>query len=374
MSKLSGRFYILVTINRSLTAIIIFISTIFLFSTVKAATLVETVPIHFQDSFFYNKNYSGQVLSKQRSQLGFELDGLLKAILVDEGSYVKKGQPLAELDTKLLTAKLQELTSQKNDINVQLQLANLKAQRIQKLIVNNHVSQQALDEVLTDYYSLKEKIAASQKRIDDVNIRLKKSTLIAPYDGQIVNRLVDEGSVIKASQPILELLDNIHYEAHIGIPQRYEDMIKTGSNVKVTIGGKHYNGTIQAIRYDLSQQTRTINAIIKITPGKKITAKNLASLEIPIIRNEKGFWLPLTALKQNYRGLWSIYTLKKDGDKSIAKQNPVNVLYSNSRCAYANAKIENNTQVIYSGLHKVVPGLAVKAVSKEFNLKKYCHE
>ncbi len=335
---------------------------------------VETMEVKPQDSYYILKTYSGQVLSKQRSDLGFELNGLLTEILVDEGAFVTKGQPLARLDKQLLKTRISELKSLMNDLQVQLKLAKLKSERLQKLKINDHVSQQALDEALTSEYSLKEKMSAAHRRIDDVSIRLEKSVLKAPYSGQIVKRLVDEGSVIKSSQPVLQMLDNNNYEAHIGIPQRYEKKVKADQNISVLINDIPVKGIVRAVRYDLGPQTRTINVIISIHSEKKMAAKNLANITIPITIKQKGFWLPLSALKQNYRGLWSIYIIGTRDNKKTVKAKSLTVYYSNSRCIYGNADIEPNSRVIISGLHKVVPGLKVEAINKKIDVEKLCHE
>mgnify|MGYP000423394043 CR=1 FL=1 len=80
---------------------------------VSRAVPVETLALEPADSVRVERTYTGVLKADRASELGFELAGKLRRILVDEGDRVAAGQLLAELDNDILMARKEQLQAER---------------------------------------------------------------------------------------------------------------------------------------------------------------------------------------------------------------------------------------------------------------------
>ena len=88
-----------------------------------AATTVRTITAQPTDGFEARRLYAGRTVAGRASELGFKHGGELARLHVDIGDRVPLGEPMADLDTRSLEARLAEARA-----DVSLAAANLKAQ------------------------------------------------------------------------------------------------------------------------------------------------------------------------------------------------------------------------------------------------------
>jgi len=79
--------------------------------------VVQTTEIQPATEILLFRFFSGVIKSKQTSQLSFQRIGNIESILARQGEFVKKGQPIASLDSRRLLAKKQSLQSQLDGAN-----------------------------------------------------------------------------------------------------------------------------------------------------------------------------------------------------------------------------------------------------------------
>jgi hypothetical protein len=81
---------------------------------------VDTVSLKAVDSYQVNRNYTGTIAANRSSELGFERNGTLLSIEVDEGQKVTTGTILATLDRSSLEVQRQELLAERSQAQAQL--------------------------------------------------------------------------------------------------------------------------------------------------------------------------------------------------------------------------------------------------------------
>lgn len=336
-----------------------------------AATELKLLPVNYfkpklVDKLEYSKTYFGLVKSAKRSDLAFEFLGKVNKFYVDEGDYIKEGQALVTMDTKLLKTQEMELTASLKEVNANIRLAKARFQRFKQLVKDRFVSKQQFDEVLATKDALLAKQQSLLAKIDNIQLRMKKSVLKAPFKGQITKKLIEEGDVINAGETVLQIINDENYEVHVGIPSVFYQKVKKGENIKGTVNKLTITGKIRAIRYDLSDNTRTLNLIINIPAKNTIPVGSFASITIPITDKVKGSWVPINSLKQNFKGLWSLYVLHQNSDYYDVTREDISLIFSNNRCAFVNLQ-KNNMMIVANGVHKLVEGQRVK-LAKQIKL------
>lgn len=381
---------------------------------------VETTKVKFVHSYQVSRTYTGTIVPRRSSSVGFERAGKLLNLTVDEGDQVSVGNPLAFLDTKNLKAKQQELLAERKQVNAllkelqagarsetiaaaqstvkslqsQLELARTKSQRRQELYTEGAISREQFDEATTEVNTLQARLNEAQSKVDELvtgtrpekieaqeallqkldaklaslEIELQQSILKAPFSGTIANRLVDEGTVISIGQPIFTLVEAQSLEAHIGVPVNSAKQIPLGSNQQLQIGSRKYQAQVLSSLPQLDSATRTLTVILRLEPSaaREVRAGQVARLELTETIADSGYWLPTTALVRGVRGLWSCYVLgnseivpNEPQEAFLVEQRELEVLHTQSDRVFVRGTLQNEDQVIVNGNHRLVVGQLV---------------
>ncbi len=384
---------------------------------------VETIKVNLVNSYQVERTYTGTIVPRRTSSLGFERGGKLLNLTIDQGNQVQVGTPLAFLDTKNLKAKQQELLAERKQVNAllkelqagsrtetiaaakstvkslhsQLKLAQIKSKRRQELYTSGAISREQFDEATTEVNTLQARLNEAQSKLDELQtgtrpekieaqqallqqldaklasleVELEQSVLKAPFTGRIANRLVDEGTVVSTGQSIFTLVSDKALEAHIGIPINTANQIPHGSNQQLQIGTRKYQAKVLSTLPQLDSATRTLTVVLGLdkSAARKVRAGQVARLKLTETIGNSGYWLPTTALVRGVRGLWSCYVLGKSENVAAepkkvfsVEQRDVEVLHTKSDRVFVRGTLQNSDQVIVNGNHRLVTGQLVRPI------------
>ncbi|WP_076540428.1 efflux RND transporter periplasmic adaptor subunit [Shewanella sp. UCD-KL21] len=326
---------------------------------------VMTQPLNASSSYLQQQRYTGIVRSSDTTAIGFELAGKLSDIVVDSGDSVIKGQKLAKLNTQLLQAEQQQLAASLLQTQADLDLAQSNLNRSVELKKKQYVSQQQFDESQQQVASLQ----ANQKRLKAslyaTELKLEKSTLVAPFDGNISKRHHNMGEVIALGSPVFTLIGNNQQQAYIGVPNTVAMTMQTNQSVNITVGNQTYTGTIAGISAEIDAVTRTVQLRVDLPNNSQMINGEIAYLEYQQQVNSAGYWVPISALTDGMRGLWNVLVVTKtaDGQAQIERRD-VDIIYTNQQQAFINGAIDKNDVIVTQGLHKLVVGQIVSPSSQ----------
>ena len=384
---------------------------------------VETVTVTPVDSYQESRLYTGKIVPRRTSELGFEYSGKIIRIAVFEGDRVAAGIPLAYLDSRELKASLNELQAQRSqavakleemqagprsetisaarakvrDLNEQLELASLKSQRRKSLYTEGAISREQLDENVSNQQGVRARLDEAQSRLDELlagtrseqieaqqssvrqidasiaklKIQLEKRVLKAPFSAIVSRKLVDEGTVVDANQPVMRLVENKALEARIGVPVNTSDRIAIGSYQQLEIGEKTYEAKVTSLLPEVDSDTRTVTVVLTLDESiEEVTPGQTAKLKLNAEVDTSGYWLPTTALLEGGRGLWYCYALGKPADDVTTDENSVfyvarrdvEVLYTQSDRVLVRGTINAGDRIISSGTHRIVVGQLVTPI------------
>ena len=172
---------------------------------------LEILEVSIIDSYKVKKQLPGKLFPVQQSKVSFQIGGKIQNIYVDIGDKVLKDDILAELDNREITANL-------NQAKAKYQLASQLLDRFKDLKAQGHISIQELDKAESDFL-------VAQSQYDFYKVKLEQTKILAPFNGLIQSRYLDEGSVINPGLPILEIIDSEKVEAHVALPLYLIDKI-----------------------------------------------------------------------------------------------------------------------------------------------------
>lgn len=310
-----------------------------------------------------NRDYIGLIQSPHASQLGFELNGKINAIYVELGAFVKKGTPLARLDTELLKTEQTELNAQSEQIKAQLTLVKSNLLRQKQLKNKGFSSNAEIDSLI----SQRDALLASQKQIEaaksSLALRIDKSTLYAPYNGNISERHINLGDVINAGAPSFTLLSSENKEAVFSVPLAQMTALENQTQpVQIRVGQKQFFAEQINQGAAITPETRTVTLRYKLADSQALFSGELAYLKQKISYQEAGFWLPLSGLTEGLRGTWNVFiVLLEKGEYKVARR-AVKLIYANENQVYVTGDLTQEDLLITQGLHRIVVGQTVSLV------------
>ncbi|HLU18811.1 MAG TPA: MdtA/MuxA family multidrug efflux RND transporter periplasmic adaptor subunit [Pusillimonas sp.] len=126
------------------------------------------------------------------------VDGELQEVLFEDGQKVKKGDVLARIDPRPYQIRLDQALGQQRQNQAQLENAQRDLQRYQLLFKQNSIAKQQVDAqvALVQQYLGSQK--SDQAAVDDARLQLSFTEIVAPMDGRLGLRQVDQGNLISA--------------------------------------------------------------------------------------------------------------------------------------------------------------------------------
>ena len=380
-----------------------------------AALPVQVIPVEAVTQYELERTYSGELVARRSSALGFERAGTVVELRVEEGDRVAAGQLLAVLDARSLDSQRQELLAQRAqaqaqaqelqagprpeaiaaaraavaDLQQQLELAERKTERREYLYTEGAIAREDLDQETYNARALRgrlgqaqsqldellagtrrEQIAAQQARvqqleaaIQSLDVELDKSILRAPFAGRVSQRAVDEGVVVSPGTPVVHLLEQGSLEARIGVPSLVADRLPLGSEQRVQVGERTYVARVTALLPELEANSRTVTAVLALPAEADQRAGETAQLRFRETEAAEGFWLPAAALVPGDRGLWSVYVLGTPGpvaDTYTVARRDVDILHTEGDRLLVRGTLQAGERAIASGTHRLVAGQVVQ--------------
>lgn len=333
-------------------------------SPLSAALQVETLGIRLQDSYRARTVFTGRVQARRDSPLGFETGGRLAEVRVREGDRVETGDLLATLDTDRLLARRAEQTAALAEAEARLALASATLARLRGVVESGGVSRQGLDEAREGRRTAAAALELARQRVASIDVELDKSRLLAPFAGTVVERLADEGRVMASGEPVLRVLEAAAPEIRVAVAGAAIDHLEPGAVYTLEHAGSALAARLRAVLPLRSARTRTVDVLFDpVAPAPGLRPGDLVGLALSLDIAEPGFWLPMSALAEGDRGLWSLYVAVADGfapaglaaSHRIIRRG-VELVHQESDRVFVRGLLQPGDAVVGSGLHRVVPG------------------
>lgn len=317
---------------------------------------VQTLRLEIQPSYTETVRYVGRLEAARQTALGFERAGLVTKVHRDEGDRVSEGDVVASLDTAQLEASRKQLEAQIRQLEARLELAHLTHERQSTLRKNGWSPEQRLDEAASARDALTAEIDRVRAQIESIDIDIVKSQLKAPFDGVVASRSIDEGAVIAAGTPILTVLEDGHRQLRVGLPPEVAAKLDGAKTYQVRTQTGVVDARLYASRPDLQSATRTVTALFDVETQDATPFGEIVTLMLEREIEERGAWVPLVALQEGDRGLWSLLTVAEEDGQPVVKREAAEVLHVDGAHAYVRGTFAPGASAIANGTNRVVPG------------------
>ncbi|MFK8043193.1 efflux RND transporter periplasmic adaptor subunit [Congregibacter sp.] len=312
-----------------------------------------------QSSFEREQKFLGLVQAASRSQVGFEVPGAIAEVLVNEGQAVESGAPLAKLDTQSLEARRRAAASTVDQASAELELASARTVRQAPLVESGAISAQLYDDTRLAEKAVRSALAAAEAQLQALDIDMEKSILRAPYAARVGRQLLDRGAVTQPGAPVFTLTSLQNREAHIGVAVEQAQFLTVGDAYELQWRDRQLRAPLIAVRSDVNPVSMTTVAIFSMPGDIDAFDGEPVSVSLPRTEPETGGWLPLSALMEGERGIWTVLVLRKLEGGTLALREVVEVLHVSGDQAYVRGSVRNGDSLVADGVHRIAPGTLV---------------
>ncbi len=202
--------------------------------------------------------------------LSAEVPARVMHIYVDVGDTVKKGQRIASLDAKDYLLQRDEAQAEVARIQALLENQSKIVSRNQALVDQNFISQNAVDNEISQQKVLKQQLSAAKARVASINHKRSKSNIVAPISGIIESKPVNVGDYLGVGDPIVQIVSTSRLHAHLPFPEQLATQLKPGLTVRLQTptSTQLVETVIRELKPQVSEGSRTVNAIADIRNAK----------------------------------------------------------------------------------------------------------
>ena len=320
----------------------------------------------------------GRVQAVRRAEVRARVDGIVERRLYDEGSDVKAGQKLFQIDPRELRAEVSAVEATLARAEATAANAVQDVERYQGLVADQAISKQEYDAALARLRTAQADVAQTRAQLEGARLSLEHTDVTAPIGGRAGRAQVTEGALVSASAATLlttiEQLDPIY----VNFSQSSSDLLSIRSEIAqgaikapelgrvvVTLvleNGAGYAQVGHLDFLDLSIDQATGTAAVRaefpnpqqtLLPGQFVRARIEAGVR------PKAFLIPQRAVQVGKDG--PSVMIVNDSNVVAARKIEVGQLQGGSWVVLDG--LEAGDRVVVDGLQKIQPGSPVRVAA-----------
>lgn len=232
------------------------------------APVVGVVTVHPQ-TVALTVELPGRLESLRTADVRAQVGGIIQKRLFQEGSYVRAGQPLYQIDSSTYEASLESARAQLATAQATLAKADADLARYKPLVAADAISKQEYDAAVTAKRSAEAGVKAAQAAIKSAGISLNRSRITAPISGFIGQSKVSEGTLLNAGDTTVLATIRQTNPMYVNVTQSASEVMKLRRQIAegkllaadgvIAVGIKFDDGTVYPEKGRLLFADPTVN-------------------------------------------------------------------------------------------------------------------
>ncbi|MBL0128854.1 MAG: efflux RND transporter periplasmic adaptor subunit [Flavobacteriales bacterium] len=289
---------------------------------------------------------TGTLMANEEVDLVSELAGRVTSIGFIEGGNVSAGQVLLKINDDELQAQLRKAEAN-------LKLAKDDSDRKAQLLTVSGISQEQFDAAQAQFASL-------QAEADELNVRIAKSTIRAPFNGKVGLRSVSEGGYVGSNAMIAKLQQIDPIKVEFAVPERYGRMMKPGTAISFSLEGDTttYAGEVYAADPSVDATTRTVKVRARSdNKSGHLLPGSFAKVDVRLERISDALVVPAEALIPDIQGQ-KVLVIKNGKATSLRVKTGIR----SANSVQLTSGVQAGDSVLITGLLAVREGMPVSAI------------
>jgi membrane fusion protein (multidrug efflux system) len=347
-------------------------------ATAKAVSPEVAVVSVQPDAVALTTELPGRTVAYRVAEIRPQVNGLILKRMFTEGSNVKAGQVLYQIDPAPFQAALDNAKAALEKAEAQLLSVRSRAERYRKLVANNAVSRQDYDDAVAAEKQVLAEIEYCRATIETARINLGYTRVTAPISGRIGKSKVTEGAIVTAYQPValatIQQLDPIY----VDVSQSTSELLQLRGGPQNVTGGDGQKEVKLVLEegfpYPLKGTLQFRDVTVDATTGSvilRLVFPNPENILLPgmfvraVVKEgmcSQAVLLSQQAVSRDAKG--NPFALTVDSENKVQRRMLV-VDRAIGNTWLVTSGLDSGDRVIVEGMQKVRPGAEVRVVSLE---------
>ena len=220
--------------------------------------LLALVPRHLQ----LDLPISGVLKARQQAFVKARAAGELQGLQVREGDSVRAGQALAQIDATENAARLRQAEQQAQAAAAQLAIAQRQLENNRALVGQGFISPTALQTTQANWDAAQANHLAAQAGVELARKALHDTVLRSPIDGQVAQRLANNGERLGVEARVLEVVDPRELELEALLAPADALQVRLGQSAQLRLQGQDSGPSVRA-------------TVVRINPSAQASSRAL---------------------------------------------------------------------------------------------------
>lgn len=293
-----------------------------------------------------------------------KMKGFVKKIYVDRGSFVRKGQLLAQLEAPEIGAQFAARTSSSSSAYQKFLFSRQSYQRLKEAAkkagaVATIELERAYAQYLGDsaaYHSSRSEASASGQMQAYLQIT-------APFTGVITNRFISEGALVGENgvngEPLFQLTQDARLRLQVAIPEKQAQALAAGTKATFSLidyPGKTFTTTLSRNSGALDTRTKSVVAEFDVdNADNHLRSGQYAKVLLQLRRKQPTLWVPASSVVQSQAG---VFVVKNEEQKT--RRIPVQIGVTKDTLVEVFGNLNAGDQILLKGSEEVKEGTKIE--------------
>ncbi|MEB3755009.1 efflux RND transporter periplasmic adaptor subunit [Acinetobacter sp. MD2(2019)] len=338
----------------------------------KSSITVSTITTQAQPIKFI-ENLPARVSAYRVAEIRPQVGGIVNQVMFEQGSFVKAGQPLFQLNSETIQADVRSNLASLQRAQAEVSRLNTLLKRYAELVAVNAISQQEYNNTEADYRKAQADVNQMQATLARQRLNLKYATVSAPISGVIGQILVTEGALVSQgdskAMAVVQQIDKVYVDVKqsIGDYEKLKDALQdgqlSGATQPVEIlnsQGKPYRATGKILFSDTNVDPDTGDVTIRIlanNQNNELLPGMYVRINLRRAQMEHAILVPEQAIQHDVNGKTEVMVVNQKG-QAQSKSVQVGQRYENSYVITQG--LSAGEKVIVEGIDRIQPDQVLK--------------
>lgn len=324
----------------------------------------------------FTKDLSGRTSAYQVAEIRPQVTGIILKRMFTQGSFVKKGQQLYQIDPATYKAAYESAAASLVRAQADVKAVEPKLARYSRLVKVGGVSRQVYDDTVAALSQAQADVAVAKANLVSAKINLDYTKVFSPISGRIGKSSVTEGALVTANQTTaLAVVQNLD-QIYVDVNQSSEELLslkkgldnpEMNSMVSLFIGkeGTPYDVQGRLLFSDATVDQSTGMVQLRIlfpNPEKELLPGLFVRARVEQSRQEKAIVVPQQAVVRNSDGSVFVWVVDKE---NTVKYQTIEVSQAVKDQWVVSSGLASGDRVVVEGLQKISP--QAKVITVEYN-------
>ena len=323
------------------------------------------------------KKYTASLEGRVNVEVRAQASGYIDKILVEEGSYVKKGQALILIDAQPYKIQLNNANASLKAAQAALVNAQLEKDKVQSLLDNSFVSPIQLKTAMAVLDNAKANVAMAEAAVAEAKLNLSFCTITAPVDGFLGRITKRVGNLVTAgeAEELTTMSDISQMYAYFSLTEAdyfnlvkenggSENVLKMPIELELSNGDKYpITGKVDVINGEFDAGTNSISVRAVFDNPDRLLRNGGTGIVNLMATHKDAVQVPIAATADLQDKIF-VYVLNKD---NTVDQRQLKIIGKNLHTYFISDGVKEGETLVTTGVDKLQDGMTVTVLSATKN-------